>query len=394
MRKNDKGAVLLIVLLVLVILIIIIFSYIESITIDSIISSNLKNESSMIWATRGGIELSKAYLVLDDQDEFDSLNEPWAQKIKKNELGDAEVEVVAIDEDRKFNIRACIEGSEDQLKAAKDILIRLIISARNEENSALKSKEIDADEIADNIIEWLNERSGSSQEAVISETSPTIGESDEYENLSEDDRKINKSSPYAILTIAELLMVEGVTRSLLYGPPKKSLKNPEDEEEDELDEEEDTENRKPLLDFITCYSTNIRKININTAPREVLTALTEEMPSEIINGILEARRETEEDLANVDPEEEDEDKASFRVNDIASKSNFSTKIDVEIEDEFWNEIKDWFSVKSEYFSVVATAHAKSGERKTRLKQSWRVFMKRIKKGRAYTLELMIIDREN
>ncbi len=394
MRKNDKGAVLLIVLLVLVILIIVIFSYIDSITIDSLISNNQKNESVMSWTIRGGIELSKAYLVLDNQNEFDSLNEPWAKKIKKDELGDAELEVVAVDEDRKFNIRACVEDSEEQQKVAQNILIRLIIAARNEDNSALRSDEIDADEIVENIVEWLNEKSGSNQDAVISEINPTIGEAEDSDNLSKDDRKINKSSPYAILTIAELLMVEGVTRSLLYGPPQKSLENMEDEDEEDEDDEDDTKNRKPLLDFITCYSTNIRKININTAPKEVLTALTEKMPSEVVSGIIEARKETEEDLENKDPEEADVDAASFRVNDIASKSNFSTKIDVEIEDELWNEIKGWFSVKSEYFSVVATAHAKSGERKTRLKQSWRVFMKRIQKNNAYTLELMIIDREN
>ena len=394
MRKNDKGAVLLIVLLVLVILIIVIFSYIDSITIDSLISNNQKNESVMSWTIRGGIELSKAYLVLDNQNEFDSLNEPWAKKIKKDELGDAELEVVAVDEDRKFNIRACVEDSEEQQKIARNILIRLIIAARNEDNSALRSDEIDADEIVENIVEWLNEKSGSNQDAVISEINPTIGEAEDSDNLSKDDRKINKSSPYAILTIAELLMVEGVTRSLLYGPPQKSLENMEDEDEEDEDDEDDTKNRKPLLDFITCYSTNIRKININTAPKEVLTALTEKMPSEVVSGIIEARKETEEDLENKDPEEADVDAASFRVNDIASKSNFSTKIDVEIEDELWNEIKGWFSVKSEYFSVVATAHAKSGERKTRLKQSWRVFMKRIQKNNAYTLELMIIDREN
>ena len=396
MRKNDKGAVLLIVLLVLVILIIVIFSYIDSITIDSLISNNQKSEPVMAWAIKGGIELSKAYLVLDDENEFDSLNEPWAKKIKKDELGDAELEVVAVDEDRKFNIRACVEDSEEKQKVARNILIRLIMAARNEEHSALKSNEVDADEIVENIVEWLNEKSGSNQDAVISEKNPTIGEADESDNFSDDDRKINKSSPYSILTIAELLMIEGVTRSLLYGPPQKSLKNMEDEDDDYDDDEEDddTKNRKPLLDFITCYSTNIRKININTAPKEVLTALSENMPSEVVTGIIDARKETEEDLENADPEEEDKDQASFRVNDIASKSNFSTKIDVEIEDELWSEIKDWFSVKSEYFSVVATAHAKSGERKTRLKQTWRVFMKRINKNNAYTLELMIIDREH
>ena len=167
-----------------------------------------------------------------------------------------------------------------------------------------------------------------------------------------------------------------------------------EDEENEDEEEDDTENRKPLLDFITCYSTNIRKINVNTAPKEVLMALTENMPSEIISGILDARKQTEEDIENADPEDEDKDTSSFRANDIASKSNFSKKIDVEIDDEIWNDIKDWFSVKSEYFSVVSTAYAKSGKRRTRMKQSWRAFMKRIKKGNSYTLELMIIDREN
>ena len=42
----------------------------------------------------------------------------------------------------------------------------------------------------------------------------------------DEDVEISKSSPYHILTIAELMQVEGVSRELLYGPDDTSFDNP------------------------------------------------------------------------------------------------------------------------------------------------------------------------
>ena len=51
--KRNQGTVLLLVMLVLAALIIIIFSHVNTVTVDSIIAENQRDDTTTYWAARG-----------------------------------------------------------------------------------------------------------------------------------------------------------------------------------------------------------------------------------------------------------------------------------------------------------------------------------------------------
>ena len=82
---------------------------------------------------------------------------------------------------------------------------------------------------------------------------------------------------------------------------------------------------KRLLDYLTIYSDG--KVNINTAPLEVLESLSESLDDSIASAIIEFRQE--EDFMSID--------------DLRKVPGMS--------DEVFAEIRDWITVKSSFFSM-------------------------------------------
>lgn len=207
---------------------------------------------------------------------------------------------------------------------------------------------------------------------------------------------MKKQSPYTLLTIKELLLAERMTPSVLlgYDPALVSPGNPTGKPDEDLQaEREEREAREfdpltgqplsgrdldkwgadssrvaaaddrsysrrplPLVDYITNFGDG--RINVNTASREVLLALSEHLTWQMVEDILVARdaakaRETAVEQGReadpVDPNAappvgetgnpatgEEPDNRSFRAADIASATAFYNRIVQNIVDDRGN----------------------------------------------------------
>lgn len=234
--SNEKGIALFIVLWVLTILMVIVLSF----------SFTAKTETRSTLAFKDGIEkkflaeagINRAVMELFYRKQY-SANEGsdiWKTDgtAFNGEMGNGFYEVRIIDESGKVDINTTSEV------ILKNILI----------NSGIKDE--DADTIVDSIMDWKD--------------------ADDLHRLhgAENDYYMSLPNPYKAKnanfdTVEELLLVKGVTTGLLYGSSGK----------------------KGIADFLTVNSRN-RLININTAPKEVLTALPGVTP-EIADSILSQR---------------------------------------------------------------------------------------------------------
>jgi hypothetical protein len=219
-----------------------------------------------------------------------------------------------------------------------------------------------------------------------------------------DIRGMKKQTPYRMLTLGELLQVEGWTPQLLYGAPRVAPgEDPEQQDNRsfmELSEEEqfertrqqidelDTRSRDPeplpLIHYLTLYSSG--RININTCSRELLLAMHDKLTWDVVEQILTAREQDRRDvleaeenggtLPEADPgtaATEEEDLASFRPQDIASYQAFvaratnegsaeggsgtgGTGITLEgFTEEIYTAIRPLLSVRSTVFRVESSA---------------------------------------
>src|SRR5262249_36305437 len=155
--------------------------------------------------------------------DYDSLNEPWAQPVDWNgetwgtddqDSASAVLEpkVFITDEERKFNLLTLIRGSEKQKQTAAEVLTRLIeICRRNDERLLLDGeskhvrkrgddREVSTENLIKNLIKYLEERPR--------EDSGDM-EFTARENEKVDSREIKKQSPFPMLTLGELLQIEG-----------------------------------------------------------------------------------------------------------------------------------------------------------------------------------------
>lgn len=234
-KDNEKGIALFIVLWVLTILMVIVLSF----------SFTAKTETRSTLAFKEGVEkkflaeagINRAVMELFYRKQYlaSEGSEAWKTDgtAYGGEVGKGFYEVRITDESGKVDINTVPEV------ILKNILI----------NSAIKDE--DADIIVDSLMDWKD--------------------ADDLHRLhgAENDYYMSLPNPYKAKdanfdTVEELLLVKGVTSGLLYGGGKKGL-----------------------MDIFTVNSKN-SLININAAPREVLTALPGITP-EIADSILSQR---------------------------------------------------------------------------------------------------------
>lgn len=235
-KDNEKGIALFIVLWVLTILMVIVLSF----------SFTTKTETRSTLAFKEGIErkflaeagINRAVMELFYRKQYLASVDVEVWKIDgttyNGEVGDGFYDVSITDESGKVDINTVSEV------ILKNILI----------NSGIKDE--DADIIVDSIMDWKD--------------------ADDLHRLhgAESDYYMSLPNPYKAKdanfdTVEELLLVKGVTSSLLYGSGGK----------------------KGIIDILTVNSKN-KLININAAPREVLTAIPGVTP-EIADSILSQR---------------------------------------------------------------------------------------------------------
>lgn len=235
-KINEKGIALFIVLWVLTILMVIVLSFSFTTKTETRSTLGFKEGTERKFLAEAGINRAITELFYRNQYLASSDIEVWKTDgtAYDGEVGNGFYEVRITDESGKVDINTVSEV------ILKNILI----------NSGIKDE--DADIIVDSVMDWkdpddLHRLHGA--------------ESDYYMSLP----KPYKAKNANFDTVEELLLVKGVTPELLYGSGVK----------------------KGIINLLTVNSKN-RLININAAPKEVLTALPG-VPPEIADSIISQR---------------------------------------------------------------------------------------------------------
>jgi len=211
-----------------------------------------KDELTALYLAKAAINRVISQIEIDSN-EYDSINEPWKIHIPFMEENPSfrelfpktEVNYEVSDEVSKINLNT----------ATQDTLMGL--------------ERID-ESIASAIIDWRDEDSG---------PSPNGAEDDYYQG-----RPFPyhcKNAPFAL--VQELLAVKGITPLVFYGEDKNKngILDPGE------DENMDGKLQKGIEPFLTVYGDG--KININTAPLEILSAIPG-MSKESIKTIIDYRK--------------------------------------------------------------------------------------------------------
>jgi general secretion pathway protein K len=276
--NNNRGVALVITLLVLALLITVILEFNLGMRVEAKAAANFRDDTKAYYLARSGIIFAIELLEEDKKtsSQYDSLIELWAQKVPPIPVGDGFVQVEVNDEDRKINLNKLATGfgtvTGDRMRAYMTRFLEIF---------ELK------EEITDSITDWIDtddiERIGGA-------------ESSYYESLEESYEAKNNQ----LDSLQEIRMIKGI----------------------------DDEVFKKIKDFLAVHSDG--KINVNTASKEVLMSLSEDLTGDIADEIIAFRLEN----------------PFQQVADV--KNNIS------ISDHVYNEISGFIDIKSNYFSISST----------------------------------------
>ena len=276
--RNNKGVALVITLLVLTLLIVVILEFSQGMRVEARAAANFRDDIKAYYLARSGVTFAIAMLEDDDKTDqnYDSLNELWAQKIPPIPLGDGFVSVEITDEDSRINVNKMSTG----FGTVNGETMRLFMVR------FLKQFELEED-IADSIADWTDTDD--------SERIPVGAESNYYQSL--EDPYEAKNKPFD--SIQELRLIKGL--------------------------ENETYNK--LQKFLAVNSDGW--INMNTAGKEVIMSLSENLSGEIADEIIAFRGE----------------------NPFPTKQDF--KNNISMSEDVYNEISKFVDVKSNYFSIIS-----------------------------------------
>ncbi len=220
MRSDEEGFVLITVLLVMAILIPLVLAFTSRVQLNLLQAENFRNSVQATRLSRSGIEAAIGVLKTDDAS-YDTLKDTWAQDIPTVGLQAGMLQVRISDEDGKIPVNKLVE--ENGVDVNKDVERRL---------RKLITRLGGRPEIVDALIDWID-----TNDEV---TGAAGAEHDHYKELGQQ----SKNGP--IDALDEFFLIKGFDKELL--------------------------SDRKLLDYITIVQTD-GKVNINTAPAEVLYAV-------------------------------------------------------------------------------------------------------------------------
>jgi len=185
------------------------------------------------------------------------------------------------------------EGEE----AAEEPPVRYVVDKKVEKDimrliETLDVRSVDAEEVTAAIVDWMDSDDEGDWEA------------DAY---AKSEGSIPKNAPLDVLS--ELLMVDGMTGDLYFGPGQPEIV---DLEKEPTRKERRKRGTVGLRDCLTVCSRT--KVNVNTAPPEVLTALLEEENESLVKEITShIRRDYFKDMAEFDEKIGEHVPASFKA---------------------------------------------------------------------------------
>ena len=311
-RGDERGIALLLVLIALLLLAVLSIEVAQTSATQARIGGNSMNEFLLRTAVDGRVNILKSALAYDlslganvdsedevwswhensetlsswgERDSFaserDDPDELAAETVDASNL-DAEVTAWCEDERSKINLIGLSrpEGTPER-RHTRDALIRLIDGFR-EEWSELDLNESEAEDMVDRLLDWLGEQG------------------EEEENPTPD----VIAGRGRLLAVDDLLRVggDGWNEQVLF-----DVRDPNLDPDEEVDEDDsvggagnDSDWRRPngvpgLVNFVTVYAEPVAnpplRVNVNTAPVEVLRALLEPVHEDLAETIVEHRRE-------------------------------------------------------------------------------------------------------
>lgn len=292
-RDEQRGVAVVLALAVITLLCSLVVDFSYTMMVDLTLASNVRDQQQAYLNARSGVELVR-HLLVDDDPDYDGLDEAWALmgehpgRLADDDQGSFAVAVE--DEAGKININKLVSGGRVDPVIRSQIL-RLC------EVLAVDPKVIDA------IIDWLDPDD---------EPQPFGAEQEYYLSL---------PSPYPcknapLDTLEELLLIKGINEEILYGNAEK----------------------RGLIHYLTLYTEG--KVNINTAPIEVIQSLSDDIDVNLARAIIELREK--KGLHELD------------YDDIKQLPGMSIGI--------FEEIRDQCDVKSSFFSLRAQGEVRGIKR--------------------------------
>ncbi len=288
-QRDNKGIALVITLLVLTLLIVLILEFNSGMRVEARAAANFRDDIKAYYLAKSGVTFAIAVLEDDDKTDqnFDALNENWAQKLPPIPFGDGFVTVEITDENSRINVNKMSTGfgsvNSDNMRALM--------------GRFLKQFELEED-IANAIADWTDQDDF--------ERMPGGAESNYYGGL--EDSYEAKNKPFD--SLQELRLVKGL--------------------------EGETYNK--LHKFLTVHSDGW--INVNTAGKEVLMSLSDNLAEEIADQIIAFRGEnpftTIGDLNNIN-----------------------------LDNVVYQEILKFITVNSKYFSITSSGNVNQSQKTIR-----------------------------
>ena len=218
--SNEEGFVLVTILLVIAILVPLVLAFTSRVQVNLMQADNFRNSVQAVRLSRSGVEGAIGILKTDDPT-YDTLKDTWALDFPALGVAEGTLDVKIKDEDGKIPINQLVQ--DNGVDVNKDVEQRL---------RKLISRLGGRPEVIDALIDWID-----TNDTV---TGAAGAEYEYYKALG----YASKNGP--IDSLDELSMVKGFDKELLFD--------------------------KNFLNFVTVAQTD-GKINVNTAPEEVLFAL-------------------------------------------------------------------------------------------------------------------------
>jgi len=258
--RNEKGAALILVVLIVSIIVAVTMELNASSRANIYEAANFRDRVKTLYIAKSGFNAAGA-MLLRDNNNYDSLNEIWSRTEVLSpysaQLFDGEGHCVLIieDESGRIPVHKIVNGSAYN-EQYRDILARFL---------SLPEFDLDKEQVESiiaSIKDWLD-----SDEDV----SARGAESQYYQTLSQP----YKAKNGALDSLDELLLVKGITPEIFFG----------------------ADGKPGIRDFLTVYGEG--QININTAPKLVLRALSADMTAERADAIDNYRRDPANTLSDL-----------------------------------------------------------------------------------------------
>lgn len=257
--SNNRGVALIITILMISIIVVLTLQFNSSMRHELHGAVNSRNNIMLGYIAKSGYNLALALLREDDSN-IDSLNDDWALIKALSPISEALFDsgrffVEIKDLSGKIQINALVKQDNTYNEDQKGMLMRLLTS------DTFELEEEEAEDILDNIKDWIDR-----------DDEPTRfgSENSYYQSL---------ENPYScrndkLRSIFEMTQIKGVTKKLFFG----------------------TDDTPGLKEYLTVYGDGSGKININTADRNILMVLSDDLDQEMIDEIQQYREDEDNNL--------------------------------------------------------------------------------------------------